>query len=83
MRAANRNGATPLWLACTNGDSAMIEALINAGADPNEQLPAGRTPLMLASRTGNVEAVRVLLDHGADVDARDTLRGTTALNVGC
>ena len=32
-----------------------------------------------ASRTGNVEAMKVLLDHGADVNAKETLRGTTAL----
>ena len=34
---------------------------------------------MVASRTGNVEAMKVLLDHGADVNAKETLRGTTAL----
>ena len=58
---------------------AIIEALINAGADPNEHLPLGRTPLMEASRTGNVDAIKVLLDHGADVNAKETLRGTTPL----
>ena len=34
---------------------------------------------MVASRTGNVDAIKVLLDHGADVNAKETLRGTTAL----
>ena len=34
---------------------------------------------MMASRSGNVDAVKVLLDHGAQVNAKDTLRGTTAL----
>ncbi len=34
---------------------------------------------MLAARTGNLDAIRVLLDHQADVNAKDTLRGTTAL----
>ena len=78
-RAANREGATPLWLASVNGDAAIVAALIGAGADPNEQLPLGRTPLMIASRTGSVEAMTVLLDRGADVNAKETLRGTTAL----
>ena len=32
-----------------------------------------------ASRTGKVDAMKVLLDHGADVNAKETLRGTTAL----
>ncbi len=34
---------------------------------------------MVAARTGNVDAIKVLLDHGADVNAKETLRGTTAL----
>jgi ankyrin repeat protein len=79
VKAANRAGVTPLWLASVNGDAAVVEALIAAGADANEPLPLGRRPLMIASRTGNVDAIKVLLDHGADVNARDTLRGTTAL----
>jgi ankyrin repeat protein len=34
---------------------------------------------MEASRTGNSKAVQVLLDHGAQVNAKETLRGTTAI----
>ena len=34
---------------------------------------------MLAARNGNVDAIKVLLDHKADVNAKDKLRGTTAL----
>ena len=34
---------------------------------------------MMASRTGNVAAMTVLLDRGAEVNAKETLRGTTAL----
>src|SRR5262245_11923960 len=79
VKAANREGATPLWLASVNGNAGIITALLDAGADANEHLPLGRTPLMIASRTGNVDAMRVLLDHGADVNAKETLRGTTAL----
>src|SRR5438093_8380769 len=79
VKAANREGATPLWLASVNGDAAIIAALISAGADPNEHLQLGRTPLMTAAPTRNVEPKKVLLDHGADVNAKETLRGTTAL----
>jgi ankyrin repeat protein len=79
VKAATREGATPLYLASVNGDAAAIAALLKAGADPNQTLRQGKTALMEASRSGNVEAIRVLLDHGADVKAKESLRGTTAL----
>jgi ankyrin repeat protein len=34
---------------------------------------------MLAARTGSVEAINALVDAGANVNAKETLRGTTAL----
>jgi ankyrin repeat protein len=79
VKLANREGASPLYLASIRGNPAMIEKLLNAGADANERGPQGETPLMLASRSGNLDAIRVLLDHKADINAKDKLRGTTAL----
>ena len=36
VKATTRDGEiTPLFMACTNGDAAMIEALLKAGADAN------------------------------------------------
>ncbi len=34
-KATNRYGVTPLFLASSNGNAAIIEALLKAGADPN------------------------------------------------
>ena len=79
IKLANREGATPLYLASLHGSAPMIEKLLKSGADANEPGPEGGTPLMLAARTGSLDAIRVLLDHHADVDAKDKLRGTTAL----
>jgi ankyrin repeat protein len=79
VRTANRDGATALSLASINGSASMVERLIKAGADPNERGPTEETPLMFAARNGRVEAIRVLLDHHAEVNAREKLRGTTAL----
>ncbi len=79
VKAANRYGVTALYLACVNGNAAMIERLLKAGADPNATTTEGETALMTVARTGNVEAAKVLLAHGATVDARENWHQQTAL----
>ena len=44
---ANVFGVTPLWLACTNGNAAMVELLLSAGADVNGAIGEGETALMV------------------------------------
>ena len=56
---------TPLFLACANGNKAMIRLLLDAGADPNSSDPTGETALMAAVRVGSSAAVKLLLDRGA------------------
>src|SRR5437667_10986008 len=48
VKYIDRYGVTPLYLACTNGNAAMISLLLDAGADPNTADPAGETALMAA-----------------------------------
>ena len=80
VSAANKAGATPLLLATINGNAAIVERLIAAGADPNAPLTKfADTALMMTSRTGKIEAVKVLVDHGAQINAKETWGGTTAL----
>lgn len=79
VKAADRYGVTPLSIAATNGNAAMIALLLKAGADPRTVLPGGETVLMTAARTGRVDAVRTLIDAGADVNAKEPRRGQTAL----
>src|SRR5262249_9791045 len=79
VQAANSYGITPLALACTNGNAAMVTLLLKAGADPNAARSTGETPLMTASRTGSIETVKALLARGARADAKEPLEGQTAL----
>src|SRR5215475_12090138 len=48
LNAANDYGATPLWIACSNANAAMVDKLLKAGADPSVHLASGETALMTA-----------------------------------
>jgi ankyrin repeat protein len=79
IRATTRIGAyTPLILAAQQGNAAVIEPLVKAGADVNARTSNGTTPLMLAAASGSVDAVKALLDRHAEVNAVESTRGLNA-----
>ena len=69
----SKHGASPLSIAAMIGDSLIGAALIDRGADVNEQLtdPDGAfekmTPLMWAVNRRQLAFAKLLLDRGADV----------------
>ncbi len=65
--------------AATAGNTAVIEKLLNAGADPDSPNADGQTVLMVIARSTNVAAAKVLLDHGAHVNAKESQKEQTAL----
>lgn len=55
------NSWSLLHRACTKADVRVVEALLKAGADCNEQTVNGSTPLLIAVMHGRVEVVKALL----------------------
>ena len=76
---ANRVGTTPLAMAALYGSPRIVDRLVKAGADAKALGPSGETMVMYAARNGRPETIRVLVEAGAEVNAREPLRGTTAL----
>ena len=82
---------SPIHLALVFGTPDVVKALLDAGADPNDDLfgywrefeddgfMVNLRPLHLAAVSGSAQSVGVLLDAGADVHARDS-RGWTPLH---
>lgn len=76
VRARNRRGAEPLHYAADgrpgatdwnrDGQSDVIDYLIEAGADPDAMDKSGVAPLHRAVRTRSSDAVAALIDNGAD-----------------
>jgi len=78
------NFATKYWKdtalnrASEYGHTAIVEMLLNAGANLNLVDRNGETPLMRASREGHTDIVKMLLNAGANPDLEDR-NGETAL----
>jgi ankyrin repeat protein len=60
---------TPLMAAIENHNTAVFEALLEAGASATAPIEFGETPLHVAARRGDEAMVRALLARGADVNA--------------
>lgn len=60
-----------LHLAARNGYTAVIEALLKAGADVNALEGTHSTALMYAAYYGHLEAVELLIKQGAELNVRD------------
>jgi hypothetical protein len=77
----DNQGNTALILATdADPDVSVINALLDAGADPDHQNEEGETALMKAANNDNLEAVRALLKAGADVNMKNN-DGETAWDI--
>ena len=64
-------GTTALYCAASQADKALVEMLIERGAEVDAKDDWGTTPLFSAARTGNAGAAEALIAHGADINVRD------------
>ncbi|KAG7381704.1 Ankyrin repeat and EF-hand domain-containing protein 1, partial [Phytophthora boehmeriae] len=65
------NRRTPLHWAAISGSTEAVDALLEAGADPNFQDARGRSPLHWAARLNKLDAVRSLLRASAEPNLMD------------
>ena len=79
VNAAQGDGMTALHWAATNGDAALTQMLLSAGANIRATTRLGGiTPLLMASQNGHAQVVATLLAAGADANSA-TATGATAL----
>jgi ankyrin repeat protein len=77
FKSINREGFSPLLLACYRGNNEVAKLLMESGCDINQRSTMG-TPLMAAVVKGNNPIAQYLLLKNADVNLTDE-NGITAL----
>jgi hypothetical protein len=65
LAATNERGSSPLFNAAALGYQPMVEALLAAGANPNQQDFTGFTPLWMAEYNHHPAIAELLRQHGA------------------
>jgi ankyrin repeat protein len=76
--AGGIKGATPLFVAASQGLTPICDLLVRCSANIDQPCENGATPLIAASNAGYEEVVSLLLSAGADAAATDA-GGLTAL----
>ena len=73
-------GETPLHWAVASNNAEIIQAMLDAGANPDMCNTSGETPLHIAAKEDHVAAAKALIKANADVHIRDKTFGETPLH---
>ena len=66
INSKDKNGNTPLLMACYFRNNEIILKLLENGADPNKQNIFGNTPLIISYYFKNEKVIQELIKKGAD-----------------
>lgn len=78
---ADQSGRTVLHKLIRNGETKLLQDVVDLAVDLDSQDNAGLSPLMLAASTGFENAVRILVSGGANIELKN-LNGQTAYDLG-
>ncbi len=81
MDVPGDNGETPLILAILGGQPAVVDLLIERGADIRARNSGGFTALHAAAYVGDADTASKLLGTGANVNDQENKAGVTPLSV--
>ncbi|KAF8244025.1 ankyrin, partial [Wilcoxina mikolae CBS 423.85] len=83
INAKDNEGETPLhWLLkSTTASTAVLELLLENGADINAKDNSSQGPLYEAVNARNLAAVKILLERGVSINDQEDIFGRTALHV--
>uniref|UniRef100_A0A3B4AKF3 Uncharacterized protein n=1 Tax=Periophthalmus magnuspinnatus TaxID=409849 RepID=A0A3B4AKF3_9GOBI len=79
LNKQDERGFTPLMWAAAFGEKAMVDYLLEKGADPKTIARERESALTLASSGGFADIVACLLRHGVDINSYDWNGGTPLL----